>query len=202
MKIKICGFTQPDNARDVAMLDIDAIGLVFYNKSPRNVDIETANKIIDSLPPFINRVGLFVNANPGFIDEVLCDVSLDTLQFHGDETPIECSQYAMPYIKAVRMQGDTNLDKIANVYSDSCGLLLDAFNKDAYGGTGEGFDYSLINTDIELPIILAGGLNAENVANAIQEVNPYAVDTSSGVESEKGIKDIAKIKQFIDKVRA
>jgi phosphoribosylanthranilate isomerase len=147
-------------------------------------------------------VGLFVNADSSYIDEVLCEVPLDTLQFHGDESVLECAQYAVPFIKAVRVNQDTNLTKIADDYHQASGLLLDAFNKDTYGGTGEVFDWSLAKVDIDLPIILAGGLSTDTVAEAIKQVNPYAVDVSSGVESEPGMKDIAKIKQFIHKARS
>ena len=202
MKIKICGFTNADNARGASLLGIDAIGLVFYDKSPRHVDIESALEIVNALPPFINRVGLFVNADSSFIDEILCEVPLDTLQFHGDESVSECTQYAMPFIKAVRVNQDTNLTQMADDYHQASGLLLDAFNKDAYGGTGKAFDWSLAKVDIDLPIILAGGLNPDTVAEAIKQVNPYAVDVSSGVESEPGMKDIVKIKQFIHKARS
>ena len=202
MKIKICGFTNAQNANQAAMLGIDAIGLVFYDQSPRNVGVETALQIVNALPPFINRVGLFVNADSSFIDEVLCEVPLDTLQFHGDESAAECRQYAMPFIKALRVNQETNVIKMAEEYHQASGLLLDAFNKDTYGGTGESFDWSLAKVDIELPIILAGGLNPNTVADAVSQVNPYAVDVSSGVESELGIKDIDKIRKFTQRVNA
>jgi phosphoribosylanthranilate isomerase len=202
MKIKICGFTNAQNANQAAMLGIDAIGLVFYDQSLRNVGVETALQIVNALPPFINRVGLFVNADSSFIDEVLCEVPLDTLQFHGDESAAECRQYAMPFIKALRVNQETNIIKMAEEYHQASGLLLDAFNKDTYGGTGESFDWSLAKVDIELPIILAGGLNPNTVADAVSQVNPYAVDVSSGVESELGIKDIDKIRKFIQRVNA
>jgi len=202
MKIKICGFTNADNAREASLLGIDAIGLVFYDKSPRYVDVESALEIVNVLPPFINRVGLFVNADSSFIDEVLCEVPLDTLQFHGDESAIECAQYAMPFIKVARVNQDTNLKQMADDYHQASGLLLDTFNKDTYGGTGETFNWTLAKVDIDLPIILAGGLNPSTVTDAIKQVNPYAVDVSSGVESEPGMKDIAKIKQFIQQVRS
>jgi len=202
MKIKICGFTNAQNANQAAMLGIDAIGLVFYDQSLRNVGVETALQIVNALPPFINRVGLFVNADSSFIDEVLCEVPLDTLQFHGDESAAECRQYAMPFIKALRVNQETNIIKMAEEYHQASGLLLDAFNKDTYGGTGESFDWSLAKVDIELPIILAGGLNPNTVADAVSQVNPYAVDVSSGVESELGIKDIDKIRKFIQRANA
>ena len=197
MKIKICGFTQAQNARDASLLGIDAIGLVFYDKSPRYVEIERALEIVQALPPFINRVGLFVNADSYFIDEVLCEVPLDTLQFHGDETPQECQQYGLPFMKALRVNEQTNIPKLAQDYHQANGLLLDAYNSTTYGGTGESFDWSLAKVELDLPIILSGGLNPETVGKAIQQVSPYAVDVSSGVESSKGIKDIQKIQQFI-----
>jgi phosphoribosylanthranilate isomerase len=200
MKIKICGLTNACNARQVAMLGIDAIGLVFYDKSSRCVDVKTALEIVNALPPFINRVGLFVNAGSSFIDEVLCEVPLDTLQFHGDESADECAQYAMPFIKALRVNTQTDIVKLADDYHQSSGLLLDAFVKDSYGGTGEAFDWRLANVEIDLPIILAGGLNANTVTQAVAQVNPYAVDVSSGVESIPGVKDINKVRQLLSQL--
>ena len=196
-KVKICGFTEAENARQAAIAGVDAIGLVFYDKSPRNVDILRAQEIIEALPPFVNRVGLFVNANPSFVDEVLCEVSLDTLQFHGDESPLDCSQYQMPFIKSLRVKPETNVLQVADEFSSASAILLDSFNPSAYGGTGEAFDWSLACVDISLPIILAGGLNETNVSVAISQVKPYAVDASSGVESAPGVKDIDKIVAFI-----
>lgn len=195
MKIKICGLTQPDNARQVALLGVDAIGLVFYAKSPRCVDAQTALGIVNALPPFVNRVGLFVNADANFIDEVLCEVPLDTLQFHGNESAVQCGQYGVPFIKAIPMTNTTNLAQIADEYHASSGLLLDTPSAE-FGGSGQTFDWSLIS-QINKPIILAGGLNSENVADAIKQTNPYAVDVSSGVESAKGIKDIEKVNEFL-----
>ena len=196
-KVKICGFTEAENAREAAIAGVDAIGLVFYDKSPRNVDILRAQEIIEALPPFVNRVGLFVNANPSFVDEVLCEVPLDTLQFHGDESLLDCSQYQMPFIKSLRVKPETNVFQVADEFSSASAILLDSFNPSAYGGTGEAFDWSLACVDISLPIILAGGLNETNVSAAISQVKPYAVDASSGVESAPGVKDIDKIVAFI-----
>ena len=196
-KVKICGFTEAENARQAAIAGVDAIGLVFYDKSPRNVDIFRAQEIIEALPPFVNRVGLFVNANPSFVDEVLCEVPLDTLQFHGDESLLDCSQYQMPFIKSLRVKPETNVFQVADEFSSASAILLDSFNPSAYGGTGEAFDWSLACVDISLPIILAGGLNETNVSVAISQVKPYAVDASSGVESAPGVKDIDKIVAFI-----
>ena len=163
-KVKICGFTEAENAREAAIAGVDAIGLVFYDKSPRNVDILRAQEIIEALPPFVNRVGLFVNANPSFVDEVLCEVPLDTLQFHGDESLLDCSQYQMPFIKSLRVKPETNVFQVADEFSSASAILLDSFNPSAYGGTGEAFDWSLACVDISLPIILAGGLNETNVS--------------------------------------
>ena len=201
-KIKICGFTNADNAREASLVGVDAIGLGFYEKSPRNVDINSAREIVAALPPFVNRVGLFVNANPSFIDEVLCEVPLDTLQFHGDEGVIDCTQYQMPFIKSVRVSLDTNVAQIANDFSQASALLLDSYNSHTYGGTGEVFDWSLACVEIKLPVILAGGLNSDNVAEAIKQVRPYAVDASSGVESEPGVKDVDKIRAFIRQIHS
>ena len=201
-RIKICGFKNADNAREAALAGVDAIGLVFYEKSPRNVDINSAREIVAALPPFVNRVGLFVNANPSFIDEVLCEVPLDTLQFHGDEEVIDCTQYQMPFIKSVRVSLDTNVSQIADDFSQASGLLLDSYNSHTYGGTGEVFDWSLACVEIQLPVILAGGLNSDNVAEAIKQVRPYAVDASSGVESEPGVKDVDKIRAFINQIHS
>ena len=196
-KVKICGFTEPDNARDASIAGVDAVGLVFYDKSPRNVDVQKAQEIIDALPPFVNRVGLFVNANPSFVDEILCEVPLDTLQFHGDESLLDCTQYQMPFIKSLRVRPDTNVVQVAEQFSSASAILMDSFNPSSFGGTGEAFDWSLACVDISLPIILAGGLNSDNVSSAIRQVRPYAVDASSGVESAPGVKDIDKIEAFI-----
>ena len=196
-KVKICGFTDPNNAKEAALAGVDAIGLVFYDKSLRNVSIQRAQKIIEALPPFVNRVGLFVNANPSFVDEILCEVPLDTLQFHGDESVLDCTQYQMTSIKSLRVKPETSVEEIAESFSSANALLLDSYSPSSYGGTGESFDWSLACVSISLPIILAGGLNAENVSEAVQQVKPYAVDASSGVESAPGFKDIDKIEAFI-----
>ena len=202
MKIKICGLTDPENSKQIASLDIHAIGLVFFNESPRAVSIEQANEIIQELPPFINKVGLFVNASSNFVDQVLNSVNIDTIQFHGDESSSDCSQFQMPFIKAIRMREGTNLLKQAEEFSSAAGLLLDSFEEDSYGGTGNSFDWNLIRDKVDLPVILAGGLNKDNVLQAIEKVQPYAIDISSGVEVEKGIKDIGKTKEIIEIVKS
>ena len=202
VKIKICGFTNAENAQQAALTGIDAIGLNFYAKSPRHVNIDSAREIVAALPPFVNKVGLFVNANPSLIDEVLCEVALDTLQFHGDESPSDCAQYEMPFIKAIRVSPEVDLIKTANEYYQAGALLLDTYQSDFYGGSGKSFDWSLAKIELDLPIILAGGLTPDNVSAAIDIVQPYAVDVSSGVESAKGFKDIDKIRAFISSVNS
>ena len=202
MKIKICGLTDPENSKQIASLDIHAIGLVFFNESPRAVSIEQANEIIQELPPFINKVGLFVNASSNFVDQVLNSVNIDTIQFHGDESSSDCSQFQMPFIKAIRMREGINLLSQAEEFSSASGLLLDSFEEDSYGGTGKSFDWNLIKNNLDLPIILAGGLNKDNVMSAIEKTEPYAIDISSGVEVDKGIKDIGKTKEIIEIVKS
>ena len=202
MKIKICGLTDPENSKQIASLDIHAIGLVFFKESPRAVSIEQANEIIQELPPFINKVGLFVNASSNFVDQVLNSVNIDTIQFHGDESSSDCSQFQMPFIKAIRMREGINLLSQAEEFSSASGLLLDSFEEDSYGGTGKSFDWNLIKNNLDLPIILAGGLNKDNIMSAIEKTQPYAIDISSGVEVDKGIKDIEKTKEIIEIVKS
>jgi len=195
---KICGITQVDDALVAASAGADAIGLVFYPKSPRAVTIELAAEICAALPPFITTVGLFVDADHFEIEDVIQTVPLDLLQFHGEETPAQCEAFNKPYIKAIRMRDDVDLNEAAEQYSNARGLLVDTYNPDEAGGTGEVFDWDRVPDGLDTPIILAGGLEPGNVAEAIQRVRPYAVDVSSGVEQRKGIKDAAKIRAFID----
>lgn len=199
-RVKICGITRPEDALAAVRHGADAIGLVFYAPSPRNVSIEQAEQIVAALPPYVSAVGLFVNAAPMEIESVLKRVRLDCLQFHGDETPTECAQINMPYYKAVRVKTDTNLLQYEADYHQAKALLLDAYSEQAFGGTGQVFDWHLIPKNLSLPVVLAGGLTAENVANAIMQVKPYAVDVSGGVEMSKGIKDEAKIASFMREV--
>ena len=196
-RVKICGITRAQDALEAVKQGADAIGLVFYPKSPRNVSAAQAAEIVSKIPAFITVVGLFVDAEPAFVQEVLSVVRLDLLQFHGDETPSACRQYSRPYMKAIRVKNGTNLVQYAADYADARALLLDAFAEGVPGGTGLVFDWSLIPQNLPLPIVLAGGLNAENVGVAIEQVRPYAVDVSGGVEASKGIKDAAKIAAFM-----
>jgi len=182
-RIKICGFTTPEQAAYAAYAGVDAIGLVFYPPSPRNVSIELAQKIVQALPAFTTVVALFVDASEANINQVISQVPIDLLQFHGNESPETCRQYPLPYMKAIRMQTDINIAELSKRYHDANALLLDAYHPQTQGGTGEKFDWDLIPKNCSLPIVLAGGLDKYNAAQAIQQVKPYALDISSGVES-------------------
>ncbi|MDI1307865.1 MAG: phosphoribosylanthranilate isomerase [Methylotenera sp.] len=200
VRVKICGITRVEDALSAVEQGADAIGLVFYDKSPRNVSINQAAEIIKHIPAFVSVVGLFVNAEPSFINEVIAKAKIDLLQFHGDESPAECASYSLPFIKAIRVKSDTNLVQYAKEYSAAKALLLDAYAEGVAGGTGNVFDWNLIPKQLAKPVILAGGLKADNVAQAIQQVMPYAVDVSGGVEVSKGVKDAAKIVAFMQQV--
>ncbi len=200
-RIKICGITRAEDVRIVAVSGADAIGLVFYAKSPRHVSAEQAGRLAAALPPFITTVGLFVDAEPSFVREVLAAVPLDVLQFHGDESPEYCAQFGRPYLKAIRVKAGVDLVECAARYAGAQGLLLDAHVEGIPGGTGTAFDWTLIPRQLPLPVILSGGLDAENVAEGIRQVRPYAVDVSSGVEAAKGIKDAAKVAAFVNEVK-
>lgn len=196
-RVKICGFTRVEDAVCAAHLGVDAIGLVFYPPSTRNVDIDQAIAIVNALPAFITTVGLFVDEQEARIREVLSRVSIDCLQFHGDEPPEACERYGKPYIKAISMRDGVDVDALSKLYDRAAGLLLDAYHPGLKGGSGNRFDWDLIPCQCAKSIVLAGGLDPSNVLQAITNVQPYAVDVSSGVESEKGIKDAAKMKAFM-----
>lgn len=200
VRVKICGITRVEDALTAVAQGADAIGLVFYAPSPRAVSIEQAAAIVQQIPAFVSVVGLFVNAEEIYVKEVTSRVALDLLQFHGDETPEQCASFGLPFIKAVRVKSDTNLVQCAKDYSASRALLLDTYTEGVAGGTGHVFDWGLIPPDLAKPVVLAGGLTAANVAAAIAQVKPYAVDVSGGVEAEKGIKDAAKIAAFMQQV--
>ena len=200
-RVKICGITRAEDALAAARGGADAIGLVFYPRSPRHVVIEQARQLADVLPPFVTVVGLFVDADAALVHEVLKSVPLDLLQFHGDESAQYCAQFGRPYLKAIRVSAGVDLLQCASDFHGAKGLLLDAHVEGIPGGTGISFDWALIPRQLPVPVILSGGLDAENVASAIEQVRPYAVDVSSGVESGKGIKDAAKIAAFINEVK-
>jgi phosphoribosylanthranilate isomerase len=199
-RVKVCGITRVEDALNAVESGADAIGFVFYEKSPRYITVEKAVEIAKSLPPFVSIVALFVNATDEEVRSVLDTVPVDILQFHGEESPKSCKAFGWPYVKAIRMRDGVDLVQLSNDYADASALLLDSFIEGTQGGTGQIFDWSRVPSDLNKPIILAGGLSAENVADAISEVSPYAVDVSGGVEIEKGIKDAAKIEEFIQEV--
>ncbi|MNZ23061.1 N-(5'-phosphoribosyl)anthranilate isomerase [compost metagenome] len=201
VRSKICGITRIEDALAAAEAGTEAIGLVFYANSPRAVDVRQARAIIAELPPFVTTVGLFVNASRCELNEILEVVPLDLLQFHGDETPQDCEGYHRPWIKALRVRPGDDLEAACQLYAGARGILLDTYVPGVPGGTGEAFDWSLVPARLSKPIILAGGLSADNVGQAIAQVRPYAVDVSGGVEQAKGIKDAAKIEAFMRAVK-
>jgi len=200
-RTKICGITRVEDALAAVHNGADAIGLVFFQRSTRHVSIAQARQLAAALPPFVSVVGLFVDADAAFVREVLDSVALDLLQFHGDESPEYCAQFDRPYLKAIRVKPGVDLLQCASDFRSAKGLLLDAHVEGMPGGTGTAFDWTLIPGKLPLPVILSGGLDAGNVAAAIKQVRPYAVDVSSGVEASKGIKDAAKLAAFINEVK-
>jgi phosphoribosylanthranilate isomerase len=203
-RVKICGITRTVDARAAAEAGADAIGLVFYPSSPRFLSVERAVEIRDALPPFLQTVALFVNADAAQVAQVIGRVHPALLQFHGDETPQFCGQFGLPYVKACRVR--LGIDALAYLrpYARAAAWLVDSFVPE-YGGVGESFDWSLIPAASRdggaRPLILSGGLERGNVGRAIRAVHPWGVDVSSGVESAKGIKDAAKMAAFIAEVR-
>ncbi|WP_234035830.1 phosphoribosylanthranilate isomerase [Ectopseudomonas mendocina] len=200
VRSKICGITRIEDALAAVEAGADAIGLVFYAKSPRAVSIEQAAAILQALPPFVTTVGLFVDMPRDELQQLLQRLPLDLLQFHGDESPADCEGHGRPYIKALRVRPGEDVSAAMAPYSGARGILLDTFVEGVPGGTGASFDWSLVPENAGKPIILAGGLDAGNVAVAISQVRPYAVDVSGGVEVSKGIKDAGKIRAFIQAV--
>ena len=196
-RVKICGITRVEDALIAVAQGADAIGLVFYPPSPRYVTPAQAAEIVNALPAFITLVALFVDASRADVEAVLSQVNIDLIQFHGQESADECRQYGKSYMKAIRVKSDTNLVQYTTEYSDAKALLLDTYAEGVPGGTGQVFDWTIIPKNLSKPIVLAGGLDAENVEQAIRQVKPYAVDVSGGVEFKKGIKDAAKIAAFM-----
>ncbi len=199
-RIKMCGLKTPDDALLAADLGVDAIGLVFYSKSPRNIELKAAEKILSVVPSFVTTVGLFYNAPQEEVRSIIKHLTLDTLQFHGNESLDYCESFGQTYIKAAPMLSKIDISAFMAQYSSASSIMLDAMQKDQAGGTGKSFDWSSIPTVLGNEIILAGGLNPENVAKAVKETRCYAVDVSSGIESEKGVKDHEKMRQFVHNV--
>ncbi|MDX1551680.1 MAG: phosphoribosylanthranilate isomerase [Marinobacter sp.] len=199
-RVKICGVTRKQDVIAAARAGADAIGFVFYEPSPRYVTPATARELVSAVPPFVSATGLFVNPEAEYVIEVLKQVPLDLLQFHGDETPAFCSSFGVRWIKAVRVRQSSDIENAFQDYRKASGLLVDAWDPAKYGGTGQAFNWSLIPQSRPMPLILAGGLASDNVSRAVAEVRPWAVDVSGGVESSKGIKDDEKITDFINEV--
>ena len=196
VRVKICGITSMEDALQAVQAGADALGFVFYEKSPRYLPPERAESIIGVLPPFVQVVGLFVNADAGFVNDTADRCLLDLVQLHGDEPPDYCELIRRRVIKAFRVKDITSLDPVRN-YSIA-GILLDAFSPKAYGGTGLTFNWEVAQEAGQYgPVILAGGLTPENVCQAVERVNPYGVDVSSGVETAPGRKDPEKVREFI-----
>jgi phosphoribosylanthranilate isomerase len=200
-RVKICGLTRAEDARLAVRAGTDAIGLVFHPASPRAVTLEQAQDVVRGLPPFVTVVALFVNAEPHRIVQTLDRVRIDLLQFHGDESPLDCIAFGRPWIKAIGMRDGLDLHEIRARYADASALLLDTYRPGVPGGTGNRFDWERIPPDLAGEIILAGGLDPGNVTQAVRQVRPYAVDVSGGVEREKGIKDADKMAAFVRGVK-
>lgn len=196
-RVKICGITRIEDARVAIESGADALGLVFYEKSPRYVSLAMAAEIVRTVSPFVTVVGLFVNATAEEVRQVIHRVGLDLLQFHGDEDEAFCAQFGVPYLKAIRMSPSLDIRGIVSEYRSARGLLFDAWHKDKYGGTGETFDWARLSEVADIPFVLAGGLTPENIEKAISTVHPYAVDVSGGVEASPGVKSPQLIEQFI-----
>jgi phosphoribosylanthranilate isomerase len=198
-RVKICGITRTADAAAAARAGADAVGFNFYPPSPRFLSIERAREIRDALPPFVQSVAIFVNADAAQVSQVIGRVHPAMLQFHGEETPEFCEQFGLPFVKACRVKKGVSALEYLRPFSRAAAWLFDSHVPE-YGGVGESFDWSLVPAT-DKPVILSGGLSQANVAAAIRRVKPWGVDVSSGVESAKGIKDAAKIAAFITEVR-
>ena len=200
VRIKICGLTRPEDARCAAGLGVHAIGLNFYPPSPRFLSIPAARVVRASVPPFVTSVAVFVNPGADEVREVIEGVGVDLLQFHGTEPAGFCAGFGLPYIKAIGMHEGVDLAAAAREHPAAAALLLDVHDTERWGGTGRTFDWSVVDRQRERPIVLAGGLDRENVAGAIRRVRPFAVDVCGGVESAAGIKDEALLAAFVERV--
>jgi phosphoribosylanthranilate isomerase len=199
-RVKICGITREQDLDAAVAAGADALGFVFYPRSPRFLEISRGAELVRRVPPYVTRVGLFVDPDPAVLAETLAAVALDVIQFQGDETPAFCEALGRPYMKVARMRPGLDLVEFSRAYPSARGLLLDAY-VEGYGGAGQKFDWSLVPKALPLPVVVAGGLTAENVGTAISQLRPWAVDVSSGVEVAKGIKDAARIAAFIAAVK-
>lgn len=202
IRVKICGITRLEDAMVAVHHGVDALGFILWPESDRYISPEEAGQIVRYLPPFVQAVGVFVNPDKSWVEVASAVAGLDLLQFHGDESPDFCSQFRLPYIKAVRVRTGLDLLQYALRYEESKGLLLDTYAVGKPGGTGRSFDWKLIPSELSLPWILSGGLHPDNVVDAIEQTHPLALDVSSGVEIAKGIKDANKISAFMQGVRS
>jgi len=201
-RIKICGITRTADGMAAAEAGADAIGFVFHRPSARWIEPSEAGRIAAALPPFVTTVGLFVDVDAEVVRATLRAAPVDLLQFHGDESPAYCVQFGRPYMKAVRIRADLDLLQYAAPFPSAAALLLDAYRPGLAGGTGATFDWDLVPKRLSMPIVLSGGLTADNVGDGIGRLQPWAVDVSSGVEAAPGVKDAERIAAFVAAVRA
>ena len=201
VKIKFCGITRAADADAAVTLGADAIGFVFYAPSPRCIQVVQATNIARTLPPFLCKVGLFVNAPADQVEAVSRAVGLDVVQYHGDETPAQCARSPRPWIKAIRVRAELDIAQECARYGAASAWLFDSFDEKLYGGSGKAFDWRLLPQHNRRPIILAGGLTPDNVGDAIRATAPYAVDVSGGIEAAQGIKDHEKMRKFVAEVK-
>ncbi len=202
-RVKFCGIRHYEDALVAVNLGVDALGLVFYPPSPRAISIAQAQQIAQKIPPFVTLVGLFVNPAADEVEKILNQVPLGNLQFHGDEADVFCASFGVPYFKALGVPADQSSDSVArrlDAYPNAQGILLDTYHPQLYGGTGKRWDWASAWPTTDKPLILAGGLTSDNVADAIKAVQPYGVDVSGGIEIEKGVKSHDKMARFIKAV--
>ena len=198
VRIKMCGMTRHEDIKAAAMLGVDAVGLIFYAPSPRSVTLEKASQLLTHFPALMSTVAVFVNPEPKMVDDVLSELPIQYVQFHGDETPEFCGQFSIPYIKAIPAVSKEQIMQMTGDYSHAAALLLDTPSKTQRGGSGATFDWTIIPERDDFPLILAGGLNVQNVHEALKFRSFYGVDVCSGVEASPGIKSYVKMKHFVE----
>ena len=203
MKIKICGITNKEDALNAIALEVDAIGFIFYENSPRYITPEKVEEIILDLPPFIHTLGVFVNEEEGKIKEISQRCKLTGIQLHGSEAPDFCTKFTLPTIKAIAVSDENDIQKISQYKGCANGILLDTKAKNVHGGTGKTFDWGLAlqAKEYDTPLILSGGINSNNIGKAIKMVSPYGIDICSGVEKEPGLKDYNKMKILLESIK-
>lgn len=199
-RVKFCGLTTVDDITNAVALGVDALGFNMFPASPRFVPEDQLVKLMNAVPPFVSKVGLFVNADSATVSQLSAEARFDLLQFHGDENDEYCAQFGKPFIKVIRLSASMSLDEEIKKFPNSHGVLVDAHDEVLFGGTGKTLDWNSLSA-IDQPLILAGGLTSQNVATAIDKVKPFAVDVSSGVEVSKGLKDLVKMKSFMAAVQ-